>query len=1379
MPIKELRQKYALTQLHGSADAMNRLRDAVFTLAQKGTGSFIVLTGVAGVGKSRLLNEVRSFVASIRSLKQAVETFEDHGDVSKKHVPFSGMMRIIASLLWRGVGSSKSIRIVEPSRKRTCIPPRRVHLSSRARRGLPALVVLFSDVATNQQSLGINLLKGDCDLGEAGAKTWVWKIDNTLYIKVVGPTSDGEAVCMDTDNVGTPAAMNEQVNISEDISAIILDLLQSPDEGYGRPVLLIDDAQWLDWDSWQVLIRIAKAKIMNAAVVLASRPVVASKGTRSSGLSSISTIDKSGSSSFLRLVAKACMNNLRRTIHDDGAFLTISEMEEEDCNKYCCELLGTDRIPNTIGSFIYQKSHGNPLFVREVVVALKRETGLPEVPRFQIAPSDSSMHAAKALQESRAKLYTFLENVDLSKVPIPDSLQGIIRGRIDKLSSGQQSVLKVASVLGPSNIDLQALIFLCEGGSDTSTPLSEAIQSISSGDSESPPGLLERWQSSRDLPPFRSMSPTDRVEAIRNDASFASVESSSSCQSLGLSRARRELGPSLEALVEQDLLVLDERATSACGASYRFCDFQVREVATKLMPFFQRKTLHTRAALYYELRLDKARGAVGKFQTQEWYKARRKFFKTETVNLQVLVARHWQLAERFQRAASFLSAAVTIAKRLGHCSKTAELVETAILYYDQWRRGALKSADAKSVRVCCNGRKCGKKDRDKRRISSFNSFSSVEQSRGSSPSLSVRWPNDVESDRGRRVSDSAKSMVKRVSSFVVNTANRMRSASAKGSIGELPFAEIASNAPGGSSLASFSDSVTYLSDLTISQCSSDQEDEDISIPPISRVGLLSCFRHLGDAYRGLGKRLRARDSYYQAIRVMMVPHTEIIESGLSCTRPRIDFYPDIPKETTLEAICLHYDYCPYCHDDVDQLITEILRCHIALASVYEMDHAATCERAAKRLHWVIKIAAQQSKFDAILAEASAAHAYCCSIAAATGKVSDDAKRRAGRVYNPRSVAAVRFYNARRSHFVSNADWNAKEEIAESSASFFKTLGCNRQVERATETRGRMAYFRGDVRRACKLFESYASSSNARQDAEMEIRAHLGMSMCFRRLGDKMAWFASLRRAEDIVAREFNTLTPGTVAMCASSVLLQRTLCQMATPRYVTFVLNLLKDVPPLHMDFALALCDCIEAHLIAVYSTRILQSTETVDSAESALLRRHFILGVGACTSPSEALAQSLGDNAKVHLSKLLHKLRVMSKACPLMRASYKRFLGLFLWSNKKQSAALLKWKQSSAAADKHGMRADAALANYELGRHLHAVPRISSRFLIRGSAKNSLGEREKRLKDAIAAFNDLGLAWHAACAAAERSVKSLAEAPDFFAILITVYSMPLISTHN
>ena len=106
--------------------------------------------------------------------------------------------------------------------------------------------------------------------------------------------------------------------------------------------------------------------------------------------------------------------------------------------------------------------------------------------------------------------------------------------------------------------------------------------------------------------------------------------------------------------------------------------------------------------------------------------------------------------------------------------------------------------------------------------------------------------------------------------------------------------------------------MTYLSDLTISQCSSDQEDEDISIPPISRVGLLSCFRHLGDAYRGLGKRLRARDSYYQAIRVMMVPHTEIIESGLSCTRPRIDFYPDIPKETTLEAICLHYDYSPPC-----------------------------------------------------------------------------------------------------------------------------------------------------------------------------------------------------------------------------------------------------------------------------------------------------------------------------------------------------------------------------------------------------------------------------------------------------------------------------------
>ena len=247
-----------------------------------------------------------------------------------------------------------------------------------------------------------------------------------------------------------------------------------------------------------------------------------------------------------------------------------------------------------------------------------------------------------------------------------------------------------------------------------------------------------------------------------------------------------------------------------------------------------------------------------------------------------------------------------------------------------------------------------------------------------------------------------------------------------------------------------------------------------------------------------------------------------------------------------------------------------------------------------------------------------------------------------------------------------------------------------------------------------LFKKTAASARSRHDAEMEIRAYLGMGLCYRRLGNKKKeWLRSLSAAEDIVARRLESISPGTAAACASAVLLQRTLCQVVSAKYVTFVLDQLKRVPPLHPDAIFALCDAIEAHLIVLLSNCV------DDDAH----RRRFLLGVGAGASPSGSMTRAFGDTSKKiesQTSVLCSKLRAISKVRSAARAPYKRLLGLLLWYRKRRSAAISKWRGGLAARKSESRCCDLGVRNR--------------------SASQRWQSEEQMLTQAIANFHELQL---------------------------------------
>lgn len=161
----------------------------------------------------------------------------------------------------------------------------------------------------------------------------------------------------------------------------------------GRPtVLLLEDWHWADVASQGVLEQMSEiVSAYSLLIVVTYRPVYAVQWSASS----------------------------------PHTPLQLRPLNRADTSRMARSLLGADELGGELAPLLHERAGGNPFFLEELCHAI-REAGTIR------------------LEAGRASLTTDPQGLNL-----PQTIQGAIRARLDRLDSGASEVLRVASVIGP------------------------------------------------------------------------------------------------------------------------------------------------------------------------------------------------------------------------------------------------------------------------------------------------------------------------------------------------------------------------------------------------------------------------------------------------------------------------------------------------------------------------------------------------------------------------------------------------------------------------------------------------------------------------------------------------------------------------------------------------------------------------------------------------------------------------------------------------------------------------------------------------------------------------------------------------------------------
>ncbi|HEX6387021.1 MAG TPA: adenylate/guanylate cyclase domain-containing protein [Anaerolineae bacterium] len=173
----------------------------------------------------------------------------------------------------------------------------------------------------------------------------------------------------------------------------------------GAPLLLVmEDAHWLDSASW-ALLQQAKLDVAPLLLVIVTRPMMESE----------SVMDTTPPE-YQRFLTSP-----------DTLHLPLSALPLDETLTLVCRRLGVSSLPEPVAELVREKAGGHPFFSEELAYAL-RDAGILQIRGDQcfIAP----------------------EAGDLRALNFPDTIQGVVISRIDRLAPQQQLVLKVASVIG-------------------------------------------------------------------------------------------------------------------------------------------------------------------------------------------------------------------------------------------------------------------------------------------------------------------------------------------------------------------------------------------------------------------------------------------------------------------------------------------------------------------------------------------------------------------------------------------------------------------------------------------------------------------------------------------------------------------------------------------------------------------------------------------------------------------------------------------------------------------------------------------------------------------------------------------------------------------
>ncbi len=173
-------------------------------------------------------------------------------------------------------------------------------------------------------------------------------------------------------------------------------------------LLVLEDAHWLDPSSL-ALTALVTQQTQSLLVVITARPFPDPVPTE------VEQIRTAAGSQYLRLDSLAL----------------------DDALEIARQRLGVKSLPQSVKDLLENRAGGQPFFIQELAYAL-RDAGLIQIAQGECRVSEGLGDSAEGLERAFGALN------------IPNTIQGVITSRVDRLPSPQQLTLKVASVIGRS-----------------------------------------------------------------------------------------------------------------------------------------------------------------------------------------------------------------------------------------------------------------------------------------------------------------------------------------------------------------------------------------------------------------------------------------------------------------------------------------------------------------------------------------------------------------------------------------------------------------------------------------------------------------------------------------------------------------------------------------------------------------------------------------------------------------------------------------------------------------------------------------------------------------------------------------------------------------
>ncbi len=548
--------------LVGRESEMETLRRALADL-QSGRGGIVCLIGEAGLGKSRLIEELRSAAQPTApgTGNRSLTWLESRSLSYDGSHPYGLFVQFIHQNMDIRASDPPDVVRAKVTRGAAALAPDQRERMARVVGAVLGLEMHADDAGRGDRDPTTD---SSVDLARSG----IFR----LSIGDRGAPLDRVEIA---DTAGTPPSQADKSNapivegegFKRDLFATLVSATQAV--ATRQPTVLVcDDIHWTDPASIELLAHIFQlVERLPILFVCAMRP-------------------------YRRSPAWGAAERAQERYADHFTKIELQPLTQQHGEKLVSNLLtaasglAVDDLPVVVRRSIWQKTEGNPFFVEEVVRALIDSGAVLQVPS---AGSGQVPSAGSGQAGGRAR---WNPEANVEEIAIPDNVQSLLIARIDRLDKETRNLLQLAAVIGRS-FDHRLLRELC----GTAVELDKQLDA------------LQRAQLVREV----ARDPEPRYafrHTLTRDAAYTSI----------LHRRRRELhrkvGRALEGLLEDR----GERMGQAGETAQADRAGRVDDEAHRLAYHFYEGRDLERALKYFTIAADRAARIYANTEAVEQYR---------------------------------------------------------------------------------------------------------------------------------------------------------------------------------------------------------------------------------------------------------------------------------------------------------------------------------------------------------------------------------------------------------------------------------------------------------------------------------------------------------------------------------------------------------------------------------------------------------------------------------------------------------------------------------------------------------------------------------------------------------------------------------------